>query len=86
MRQSPPKPKFEECLTSEVLSNATHTVAATIVGDAISRFLKDSAMGWPAALSVAIASAGVINPLTVGAVLMLATVLKVKKVIQNRQD
>ncbi|MEX0742302.1 MAG: hypothetical protein WD079_05845 [Phycisphaeraceae bacterium] len=42
-------------------------------------------MGWTAALYAAIAAAGIVNPLTIGAIFLLAVSLGVKRFIDNRK-
>ncbi|MEM8739493.1 MAG: hypothetical protein AAGG38_13600, partial [Planctomycetota bacterium] len=79
------KPTLAQAASTSNLSRATNTVAVEVVGDAIGRCMGDPSLGWSAALTASVAAAGVVNPVTVGAVFVLATALGVRRVLQSRE-
>ncbi len=86
MPKKPQKPTVAQIATKSNLSTASNVVVIEILADAISRCLSNPAVGWTTALYAAIAATGVLNPLTIGAVFLLAASLGAKRFIKNRDQ
>lgn len=79
------KPALSAIVTRENLSKASSTVVVEVVSDGIARCMAHPAVGWSSALYAAIAAAGVVNPLTIGAIFLLAASLGLQRLVNNRE-